>query len=93
MIKIGIYYDYYYYYLNNINNKITKHHDDVLQVFMDAEYTDGRKLTDQEVGGLMVALLFAGQHTSSITSSWTGYYILQQKNKFLFVLFINIINN
>lgn len=51
-------------------------HDDVLQVFMDARYKDGRGLTDQEVGGMMVALLFAGQHTSSITSSWTGLLLM-----------------
>lgn len=56
-----------------------EHHDDVLQVFMDARYKDGRGLTDQEVGGMMVALLFAGQHTSSITSSWTGLLLLDNK--------------
>jgi len=51
-------------------------HDDVLQVFMEAKYKNGRGLTDQEVGGMMVALLFAGQHTSSITSSWTGLLLM-----------------
>ena len=54
-------------------------HDDVLQVFMDAEYKDGTKLTDQEVAGMMIALLFAGQHTSSITSSWTGLLLMDNK--------------
>ena len=54
-------------------------HPDVLQLFMNAAYkTDNgdRFLTDSEVAGLMIALLFAGQHTSSITSSWTGLCLL-----------------
>lgn len=51
-------------------------HEDVLQVFMDAEYRDGSKPTDQEVTGLMIALLFAGQHTSTITSTWTAAYLM-----------------
>ena len=29
-----------------------------------------------QITGLMIALLFAGQHTSSITSSWTGLLML-----------------
>ena len=30
-----------------------------------------------QITGLMVALLFAGQHTSSITSTWTALHIIQ----------------
>lgn len=56
---------------------------DVLGLFMTAHYeTDQgvtRFLTDSEVAGLMIALLFAGQHTSSITSSWTGLLLLHNK--------------
>ncbi|GFZ20998.1 similar to CYTOCHROME P450 51G1 [Actinidia rufa] len=33
-----------------------------------------------EVTGLLIAALFAGQHTSSITSTWTGAYLLSNKN-------------
>jgi len=51
-------------------------HNDVLQVFMDATYADGRQLGEEEVAGLMIALLFAGQHTSSVTSSWVGLHLL-----------------
>eukprot|EP00287_Rhodomonas_sp_CCMP768_P014655 CAMPEP_0196758384 /NCGR_PEP_ID=MMETSP1091-20130531/104159_1 /TAXON_ID=302021 /ORGANISM="Rhodomonas sp., Strain CCMP768" /LENGTH=441 /DNA_ID=CAMNT_0042107203 /DNA_START=239 /DNA_END=1564 /DNA_ORIENTATION=+ len=50
---------------------------DALQVFMDAQYADGSKNTASEVAGLMICLLFAGQHTSSVTSSWTGLYMLR----------------
>eukprot|EP00005_Dracoamoeba_jomungandri_P002406 CAMPEP_0174251240 /NCGR_PEP_ID=MMETSP0439-20130205/1127_1 /TAXON_ID=0 /ORGANISM="Stereomyxa ramosa, Strain Chinc5" /LENGTH=404 /DNA_ID=CAMNT_0015331507 /DNA_START=45 /DNA_END=1256 /DNA_ORIENTATION=- len=51
-------------------------HEDVLQMLMNATYRDGTELTEEEVGGLMIALLFAGQHTSSITSTWTGLLLL-----------------
>lgn len=47
-------------------------HDDVLQIFMNGKYEDGTLCTDEHVTGLMIALLFAGQHTSSVTSTWTG---------------------
>ncbi|XP_057516846.1 sterol 14-demethylase-like [Amaranthus tricolor] len=55
---------------------------DMLQCFIDSKYKDGRGTTEGEVTGLLIAALFAGQHTSSITSTWTGAYLLQYK-KFL----------
>ncbi|CAM9909662.1 unnamed protein product, partial [Discosporangium mesarthrocarpum] len=42
------------------------------QVFVDMKYKDGSRNTDDQVVGLLIALLFAGQHTSSITSCWTS---------------------
>eukprot|EP00871_Galdieria_phlegrea_P005844 jgi/Galph1/747/GphlegSOOS_G5526.1 len=53
--------------------------DDMLQTFMDASYRDGSRPSEREVAGLLIALLFAGQHTSSITSSWTGLLLLRNK--------------
>uniref|UniRef100_A0A5B6YIN7 sterol 14alpha-demethylase n=1 Tax=Davidia involucrata TaxID=16924 RepID=A0A5B6YIN7_DAVIN len=52
---------------------------DMLQCFMDSKYKDGRPTTEAEVTGLLIAALFAGQHTSSITSTWTGAYLLRHK--------------
>jgi sterol 14-demethylase len=50
----------------------TKGSTDALQVFIDMVYReDGTSLNDDQVVGLLIALLFAGQHTSSITSTWT----------------------
>ncbi|CAI9093095.1 OLC1v1028510C1 [Oldenlandia corymbosa var. corymbosa] len=49
---------------------------DMLQCFIDSKYKDGRPTTKDEVTGLLIAALFAGQHTSSITSTWTGAYLL-----------------
>ena len=55
---------------------------DMLQVLMDANYqkvNNGRKLTDEEITGLLIALLFAGQHTSTVTSSWTGLRMIANR--------------
>lgn len=52
---------------------------DVLQCFIESKYKDGRPTTESEVTGLLIAALFAGQHTSSITSTWTGAYLLCNK--------------
>ncbi|RVW29240.1 Sterol 14-demethylase [Vitis vinifera] len=56
-----------------------KSENDMLQCFMDSKYKDGRPTTEAEVTGLLIAALFAGQHTSSITSTWTGAYLFRHK--------------
>ncbi|EEF50132.1 sterol 14-demethylase [Ricinus communis] len=56
-----------------------KTENDMLQCFIDSKYKDGRPTTEAEVTGLLIAALFAGQHTSSITSTWTGAYLLRYK--------------
>eukprot|EP00301_Raphidiophrys_heterophryoidea_P008136 c1305_g1_i2.p1 GENE.c1305_g1_i2~~c1305_g1_i2.p1 ORF type:complete len:345 (+),score=76.52 c1305_g1_i2:107-1141(+) len=45
---------------------------DMLGALITAHYRDGRALTAQEITGILIATLFGGQHTSSITSTWTG---------------------
>ena len=35
----------------------------------------GRHLTDDEVSGMLIGLLLAGQHTSSTTSSWLAFFL------------------
>ena len=61
---------------------------DFLQTMIDFKYKDvedkktgklirkGRGYTDDEIVGLLIVLLFAGQHTSSITSTWLGAMLL-----------------
>ncbi|XP_024017472.1 sterol 14-demethylase-like [Morus notabilis] len=56
-----------------------KSENDMLQCFIESRYKDGRLTTESEVTGLLIAALFAGQHTSSITSTWTGAYLLRHK--------------
>jgi len=52
---------------------------DVLQAFIDARYKNGTGLSDDEITGMLIAVLFAGQHTSSITSTWAGLHMLAHK--------------
>jgi len=54
---------------------------DVLQTFIDARYKDGTKLSNDQVLGMLIAVLFAGQHTSSITSTWTGLLAIANKDR------------
>ncbi len=51
--------------------------EDFLQTLMDANYRDGRKLTDDEITGLLLAIVFAGHHTSAVLATWTGVELLQ----------------
>lgn len=44
---------------------------DMLQIYMDATYNDGSKLTDHEITGMVIWFMFAGHHTSSNTAAWT----------------------
>lgn len=55
------------------------------QVLIDSRYKNvygGRATNDSEITGLLIAILFAGQHTSSVTSSWTGYRMLSNRKWF-----------
>lgn len=40
---------------------------------------DGRPLTDDEIAGMLIGLLLAGQHTSSTTSAWLGFFLARDK--------------
>nr|CAB3455452.1 unnamed protein product [Digitaria exilis] len=52
--------------------------DDLLQVLIDSRYKkDGRATTEAEITGLLVALLFAGHHTSSTAAAWTVARLLR----------------
>ena len=46
--------------------------DDFMQTLMHARYKDGRVLSDDEITGILLTVLFAGQHTSSVLATWTG---------------------
>eukprot|EP00457_Paulinella_chromatophora_P005002 gb/GEZN01005015.1/.p1 GENE.gb/GEZN01005015.1/~~gb/GEZN01005015.1/.p1 ORF type:complete len:499 (+),score=73.04 gb/GEZN01005015.1/:70-1566(+) len=54
---------------------ITGQEFDLCSMLMESTYSDGKKLNNQEIAGLLLAALFAGQHTSTITSTWTGLLI------------------
>lgn len=46
---------------------------------LDSTYKDGRPLTDDEIAGMLIGLLLAGQHTSSTTSAWLGFFLARDK--------------
>ena len=50
---------------------------DTLQTYIEAKYEDGRMLPDDHIVGMLIGLLFAGQHTSSITTSWATMLLLK----------------
>ncbi|MCY4239307.1 MAG: cytochrome P450 [Rhodospirillaceae bacterium] len=52
--------------------------DDFMQTLMNARYKDGRALTDDEITGLLLTALFAGQHTSAVLATWIGLELLQE---------------
>jgi sterol 14-demethylase len=45
--------------------------DDMLEIYMTAQYEDGSKLTEHEITGMVIWFMFGGHHTSSNTSAWT----------------------
>ncbi|VAI26868.1 unnamed protein product [Triticum turgidum subsp. durum] len=56
--------------------------EDVLQRLMDSKYKDGRSTTEAEISGIIMALVFAGKHSSTAASTWTGAFMLSN-TKFL----------
>ncbi len=43
---------------------------DILQTLMEATYADGRPLSEDEITGILLAVIFAGHHTSGVTFCW-----------------------
>jgi sterol 14alpha-demethylase len=52
--------------------------EDFLQTLMDAAYQDGTRLSDHEITGMLLAAMFAGHHTSSVTTAWTILELVQK---------------
>jgi sterol 14alpha-demethylase len=51
--------------------------EDFLQTLMESKYADGSSLSEHEITGLLLAGIFAGHHTSSVTTAWTLLELLQ----------------
>jgi sterol 14-demethylase len=54
---------------------------DLLNGLMSAVYRDGTPMSLHEVCGMIIAAMFAGQHTSTITTTWTTLHLIQPENK------------
>ncbi len=53
--------------------------EDFLQTLMDARYHSGAALSEHEITGMLLAAMFAGHHTSSVTTAWTMIELLQNR--------------
>jgi len=51
--------------------------DDTLELLINAKYKNGQSIPDDHICGILLGGLFAGEHTSSVTSTWTLLNILQ----------------
>lgn len=51
--------------------------EDFMQTLMESTYKDGSKLSHHEITGMLVAAMFAGHHTSSVTAAWSILELLQ----------------
>ena len=51
--------------------------EDFMQALMCARYKNGRSLTDDEITGILLTALFAGQHTSAVLATWTGLELVR----------------
>ena len=50
---------------------------------------DGRQVSDDEIVGMLIGFLLAGQHTSSTTSAWLGFFLA--RNKELQVMYTTVL--
>eukprot|EP00752_Nemacystus_decipiens_P011636 g10331.t1 len=53
---------------------------DLLQILVDMKYKDGSVNTDHEIVGMLISLLFVGQHTTSNTATWTTLFAIRDPN-------------
>ena len=54
--------------------------EDFIQTLMESTYSDGTALTDHEITGILIANMFAGHHTSSVTTAWSLIELLLHPN-------------
>src|SRR5262249_40459150 len=60
--------------------------DDFLDTLIAARGSDGEPLSNDIIIGLLLTLLFAGQHTSGVPAPWTGVRLLQHPHQFAPIL-------
>lgn len=51
-----------------------------MKTLMSARYKDGRELTADEITGITLTALFAGQHTSAVLATWMGLELVKHDN-------------
>lgn len=53
------------------------HGEDFLDALLTARYSDGSALSEDGITGLLLTLIFAGQHTSAVLMAWSGILLAQ----------------
>ncbi len=53
--------------------------EDFLQTLMDSRYKNGAHLSGHEITGMLLAAMFAGHHTSSVTTAWALLELLRNR--------------
>ncbi|KZP22784.1 cytochrome P450 [Athelia psychrophila] len=61
--------------LQKRRNGNSDHDPDMMAALVTQKYRDGRPLRDHEIAHIMIALLMAGQHTSSASGSWALLHV------------------
>lgn len=59
-------------------NGMRQDSEDMLWTLMNSTYKDGTPVPDSEIAHMMIALLMAGQHSSSVTSAWIMLHLAAQ---------------
>lgn len=65
-----------------------QHDQDMMAALINQTYRDGRPLRDHEIAHIMIALLMAGQHTSSATGSWSLLHVASRPDIAYVLLFV-----
>ena len=60
------------------SEKSRRDSEDMLWTLMNSAYKDGTPVSDAEAAHLMIALLMAGQHSTSVTGSWIMLHLAAQ---------------
>lgn len=63
----------------------------MIATLIDQKYRSGTQLEDHQVAHIMIALLMAGQHTSSATGSWSLLHLAANPEVQYVILFSAIL--
>ncbi|KAF8239720.1 cytochrome P450 [Tricholoma matsutake] len=62
--------DFYVEIIKKRRARNSQHEPDMIEALMNQSYRNGAPLRDHEIAHIMIALLMAGQHTSSASGAW-----------------------
>ncbi|KAH7100752.1 cytochrome P450 [Auriculariales sp. MPI-PUGE-AT-0066] len=72
--------DFYVNIVRKRKAESVEHDYDMMAALMGESYKDGSTLPDRQVANIMIALLMAGQHTSSSTSAWALLHLAERSD-------------